>query len=370
MAGPGIRYWEMANALSEKGHATAILSRYAEHGFNPDSLSFAGRASLLNLLMWILWADIVIMPGRPLSLLISVLLRKHIIVDQYDPVIFEFLEKKAVSEYQRVKRQIMLILWRLRQKLLLRFGKEFLVANDKQKDLLIGQLCISGHAHKLNNIRILPFGLPDESPVKKKRVLRGDKIKDTDFLLVWGGGIWDWFDPYTLLNALAKIKATRDDIKAYFPGINPPSPDSKKMSVVEFFLKEAKRLELLDSSVFVNNEWTPYEERADYLLEADAGVSLHNDSMETRFSFRTRILDYLWAGLPVIASEGDSWADIIEKRNLGIAVPCGNSDELARAIIRMADNKEFRDACRQQSIAVREEYKWSKLAEDVLTIDL
>ena len=39
----------------------------------------------------------------------------------------------------------------------------------------------------------------------------------------------------------------------------------------------------------------PYDERADYLLDADVGVSTHFPHIETEFSFRTRILDYLWA---------------------------------------------------------------------------
>jgi hypothetical protein len=39
------------------------------------------------------------------------------------------------------------------------------------------------------------------------------------------------------------------------------------------------------------------------LREADIGVSLHREDVETRYSFRTRVLDYLWAGLPIITTE-------------------------------------------------------------------
>ncbi len=54
----------------------------------------------------------------------------------------------------------------------------------------------------------------------------------------------------------------------------------------------------LGTSVFFNPDWVAYEDRGDYLLEADAGVSTHFAHIETEFAFRTRILDYLWAGLP------------------------------------------------------------------------
>src|SRR5664280_3299763 len=47
---------------------------------------------------------------------------------------------------------------------------------------------------------------------------------------------------------------------------------------------------------------SPYTERSDHLLDADVGVSTHFDHVETEFSFRTRILDYLWTGLPIVAT--------------------------------------------------------------------
>jgi hypothetical protein len=35
------------------------------------------------------------------------------------------------------------------------------------------------------------------------------------------------------------------------------------------------------------------------------GVSAHPAHLETRFAFRTRMLDYLWAGLPIVSTEGE-----------------------------------------------------------------
>ena len=363
MAGPGIRAWELAQAFTRAGHNVAVLSRHLEPDFSSNNLAFVGTASFHSLCTWIRWSDCVIQAGRPVSILLSVLFRKKILFDQYDPVIFEFLEKRTGSISQRLGKKTMLLLWRLRQRIILRFGAGFFVANEKQKDLLIGQMTILGHTKKLGSVTVLPFGLPGAKPVKDRSVLRGTKIKETDFLLVWGGGIWDWFDPFTLLQALSKIKSQRDDIKVYFPGLKPPSPDSQKMAVVDRFLGEAGQLGLLDKTVFVNLEWTPYGSRADYLLEADAGISLHRDSMETRFAFRTRMLDYLWAGLPIIASKGDSWADVIDQCGLGTTVSPGDVEGLEKALLAMADDVMFRKRCRERIKAIADEYAWDALAE-------
>ena len=75
----------------------------------------------------------------------------------------------------------------------------------------------------------------------------------------------------------------------------------------------ADELGLTGTHVFFNEDWVEYDDRQNYLLESDVGVSTHLDHVETAFSFRTRILDYLWAGLPVVSTAGDALADIIER---------------------------------------------------------
>ena len=363
MAGPGIRYWELARALERKGHQVVILAKHVERGLSAGHLTFLGKTSFLNLLRWVLRSDCVIQPGRPIPILIAFLFRKKLIFDQYDPVIFEFLERQGNSFFEKVQQALLVLLWRVRQRIILRFGDGFLVANDRQKDFLIGQMALLGYRGKFDLVTVLPFGLPDAKPAKTQSLLRGTKIHNTDFLLVWGGGIWGWFDPLTLLRALSKIQRQRSDIKAYFPGVTPPNPDSRKMTVADEFLAEARTLGLLDTTVFVNTDWMPYERRADYLLEADAGISLHHDTLETRFAFRTRILDYLWAGLPVIATKGDCWEDVIEKQEIGITVTAGDVDAVVAAIMRMADDRAFREKCRKQATVVAADYGWKRLTE-------
>ena len=54
MAGPGIRYWELAHELSNKGHQSAILSRHIQKGFTSNQLIYLGNTSILNLIKWVL----------------------------------------------------------------------------------------------------------------------------------------------------------------------------------------------------------------------------------------------------------------------------------------------------------------------------
>jgi hypothetical protein len=76
----------------------------------------------------------------------------------------------------------------------------------------------------------------------------------------------------------------------------------------------------------------PYASRADFLLDADVAVSAHLDHLETRYSFRSRVLDYLWAKLPMVLTGGDVLADEVAKAGLGMAVGAGDETGMEEAL--------------------------------------
>ena len=91
------------------------------------------------------------------------------------------------------------------------------------------------------------------------------------------------------------------------------------MTAVEEAQKLSDSLGLTGRHVFFN-DWVPYEERGDYLLESDLGVCTHRAHLETRFSFRTRLLDCVWAGLPVACTAGDEMGDLVGAAGMGKAI--------------------------------------------------
>ena len=102
----------------------------------------------------------------------------------------------------------------------------------------------------------------------------------------------------------------------------------------------------------------PYEERANYLLEADIGVSFHRDHLETRFSFRGRFLDYLWASLPIIATEGDVLSDLVSTQGLGRVVKAGDEEHVAAAILDMVNVPDLRARHAPQFERVATNFRW------------
>jgi glycosyltransferase involved in cell wall biosynthesis len=120
----------------------------------------------------------------------------------------------------------------------------------------------------------------------------------------------------------------------------------------------ARRLDVYERFVFFNFGWVPYAERANYLLEADLGISAHFDSVETRFAFRTRLLDYLWAGLPIVTTRGDVLAELVEERQLGHTVAEGDVDGWVRAVEGLLDDERERESAARNIAETRGDYEW------------
>ena len=123
----------------------------------------------------------------------------------------------------------------------------------------------------------------------------------------------------------------------------------------------ARDLGLTGSHVFFNEGWVPYDERADYLLDADLGVSTHFQHEETAFSFRTRILDYLWASLPIVATDGDTFGTLIRAHGLGRVVPAQDVDALAGALEEMLYDEAAAGEVRANVRAFAAGYLWSQV---------
>ena len=122
----------------------------------------------------------------------------------------------------------------------------------------------------------------------------------------------------------------------------------------------AAELGVLDRNVFFNEGWIDYRHRASVLLDADIGVSTHRDHIETAYAFRTRILDYVWTGLPIVSSAGDAFADLVERRGLGLVVDPGDVGALASALGRLLDDPALAEGCRRNVEALRPELEWAR----------
>lgn len=366
MAGPAVRYWEFAKELS-KNHEV-ILKTPNIPDIRPDGFTFLQGDEIPP------HTDIIITQEISHTLAIQARRRKiKIILDAYDPQPLEYLEIFKESD---------MVIRNHRQNLIVntinfsfQMADAVICASQKQKDLWMGVLMAMKrltplHYDQDSSLRhfmgLVPFGLNEKPPQRCGPGLREKfNLADSDKVLLWGGGIWNWFDPLTLIEALRELCKTRSDIKLIFMGVKHPNMAVPEMNMAAEALSLAKKYHLLERNVFFNFGWVPYEQRQNYLLEADIGISTHFEHLETQYAFRTRMLDYIWAGLPIVATQGDAFADLIQKETLGITVPPCDSQALAEAIEAIVDNPALAKQMRENQARIRPRYHWNEVVKPI-----
>lgn len=373
MAGPAIRAWEIAHALAAEHEVVlAAMGECTISSPTVDCRSVNGP----RLKVLVDDCDVLIFQGF--------LLRDHpwvadtsavLVADMYDPVHLEVLEQerhRPRNEREAIQRDSVDTV-----NAQLRRADFFLCASPKQRDFWLGHLASLGRVGPATYdgdedlerlVAVVPFGIPTAVPEHTRPVLKGvvPGIGADDKVILWGGGIYNWFDPLTLLRAVDRVRQERPDVRLYFLGTKHPNPAVPAMRMATQTRELAAELGLTDTHVFFNEDWVAYGDRQNYLLEADIGVSCHYRHVETAFSFRTRILDYLWAGLPIVTTEGDAFGDLVTAHDLGAAVPAEDADALAAALLRLLDDEQRAAACRARVAQVAPDYVWGRALEPLV----
>jgi hypothetical protein len=184
--------------------------------------------------------------------------------------------------------------------------------------------------------------------------------------VLWGGGIYNWFDPLTLIEAVDLLRRDVPEVRLFFLGLKHPNPHVPEMRMAVAARALAERLGITGTHVFFNEDWVAYDDRQNFLLEADVGVSTHLDHVETAFSFRTRILDYLWCSLPIVTTRGDALAALVEAEGLGRTVPAGDVAALAEALRVLLTDPAEAARCRAAVAEVAPRYRWAVVLQPLV----
>lgn len=376
MAGPALRAWKIAEALSAQNDVRLVTWNQASR---PSSAFDVHRVRLGNereMRKHEQWAEVIVFQGHAIHHFESIRdSEKIMVVDLYDPMHLEQLEQGREWGTPAWRVQVASANDVLNEQLLR--GDFFICASERQRLFWLGQLAGLGRVNpdtylgdpNLERlIDIVPFGLDEEIPIQTHRPIREgiDAIGPDDKVIIWAGGIYNWFDTKTLVRAVARVAEKHDDVRLFFMGVAHPNPDVPEMAIVSQTKELAAELGLSGKHVFFNEQWVALDDRHNYLLDADLGVSTHFNHVETTFSFRTRILDYLWAGMPIVSTEGDSFGDLVRRDGLGAAVVAEDVDQLAEALERYLYDEASIASARTAVAAARDSFTWTRTLEPLL----
>ncbi len=351
-AGIGIRYLEMARRLPAWGFEVVLVSPWRSD--RPPELPNGtvevrrfGAAPLPELLRG---CDAAVVQGQLANDVLHEAPDLPVAVDLYDPFLVENLthiDTLGLDPYRNDHRSWVHQLSR---------GDFFLCSSPEQRAYYLGFLTALGRVnpHRYRDdptlsglIAQVPFGVPDRLP--PHRPLLPPRTPGERRLLF--GGLYDWYDPSPLLSAFAALpdRHARLLFVRQPPGAGAPQ---RRLAEVEAHSRsEDPRVGFLD--------WTPFERRYDLLRDVDAMTACHDPGLETDLSLRTRFIDALAVGCPVLTTEGGAVGRLLRERDAGLVLPCGDVDAMRSGLAELVEGgpEVLARAARGRELA-RRHYSW------------
>jgi GT2 family glycosyltransferase len=372
LAGPGMRYLEMARAVSEELDVTLAVP--AETSLEIPGLRLVryweDRPGSLQVLVEN--SDVVLVSGYMVEKFpFLAYTRARLVVDLYDPFVLENLHyylREPVQAQEQLNEHAVAITNRL-----VEIGDFFICGNERQRDYWMGVLTANGRANPRNFIQdptlyklidIVGIGFPSREP-QGRPLFRGfhPQLPAEARIVLWGGGIWNWLDPLTLIQAWPQVYARHPDARLVFLGTRHPNPLVPRHEMAEKAERLAEEVGEKDRSILFF-EWLSYEDREALLCESDVGVTLHPIHVETRYSLRTRVLDYLWARLPVLITDGDVTSEWVREYGIGAVVPPFDVEAVARGLGEILDRPKAAWAPAFEPL--RASLEWSQVVQPLL----
>lgn len=360
MAGIGIRYFELARRLAERGLDIRLVSP-AE----PGEMEIPGvevrrfeRGKLAEILDG---CDAAVAQGQLANDVVLELPRLPVAIDLYDPWLVEnmsYAETLGLDPYRNDHATWVLQMSR---------GDFFLCSSEEQRTFYLGFLAALGRVNpeRLERdpdlqtlIAPVPFGVPDELPPHRP-VLPAREPGERRILF---GGLYDWYDPWTLLDALGRLEV---------PGwtlllIRNPNAEGTPQRLLGEVETRCRQLGWWGSRV-QTLDWVPAERRYDLLRDVDLLVAPHRPSLETRLSLRTRFLDALAAGCPVITSEGGTMSRLLREHRAGWVAPPGDAEALAGLLREvLTADEDILSERRQGARELLRAFTWDRALEPLL----
>jgi glycosyltransferase involved in cell wall biosynthesis len=368
VSSPGIRATAMANVLAKHVPGATITLAGPNEGVElPSHAPYAYvRWHARNVLQLIWRHDIVVSGGLPPHAAALFPFRRFV-VDLFTQYAMEWMEVGR-QQHRGYKFHAWVQRTRTILAMQLTLADFILCCNERQRDSYIGMMeslgLVTPRAYDADStlrryIDVAAHGIRPEPPVRARRVLRGvhPGFKETDRIIVWNGGIIQWYDPATLIEALRRLG--RDDVKLLFLGA--AYPGIKELGQGVRF-QDAKAMAAtngqLNRTIFFEEGWVSHETAKEYVLEADISVCSYFDNLETRYSHRTRFVDLIWAQLPFICTHGDVLAEEVVRNGWGLVVPEEDPGALTDAIAKLLDDREFHARCRANLAAASASLQW------------
>ncbi len=226
-----------------------------------------------------------------------------------------------------------------------------------QKHALIGQLGMLGRLVARNDgydfVSAIPNSIDDDELQTLERIERRLRRPNERFVLLASGGFNTWFDPDLLYDALELVMVEAAQVRFVCTGGAIEGHHTESYARFEERVLRSpfrERFELAG--------WIKSSELPTYYACADAAILVDRFGYEGVLGARTRMLDWLAAGLPIVSTRLSEISLELEAAGIAVTAPCGDTLGLRDAIRRLlTDPKEALERSQRGRRFVREHYR-------------
>lgn len=341
--GGGLRCWGLAKGLKANNTNLDITVAYHE-SYRKDN--FTKNYEDIELATWThgniaqLIADydtvLVSYCMGELSVEVAKSIRpdQQLILDCYVPIYVEVSARESQDiegEYRAFEMDVEK--WRN----VLKRGDIFLCANNAQKSFYQGVLAAVGRINPVtyseDMIMVVPYGVYRDEPVAVDRPIT--KLLPSNqkgvLKILWFGGIYPWFDVRNLADAVKEVNKTQPAKLIVVGAKNPFNKHPDFIARYEEFIEYVSTKEM--KQYVIVQDWIDFNDRANWYLDADAVVVFNKEGEENKLAWRTRLVDFMWADLPVLTNGGDPLGEIMLERQAAVKMNSLEAKDIASSII-------------------------------------
>lgn len=377
--GGGLRCWGLAMGLRANNTDLDITVAY-EDSYKKES--FTANYQGINIATWTIHSvtdlistfDTIIVSYcmGDLSGIVSknVTPQQQLILDCYVPIYVEVSARESENireEYDAFVSDVS------KWSTVLQRGDIYLCASEEQKKFYKGVLAAVGRVNPVtygdDTILIVPYGVYRENPTQRNHPIQkmlGEK-KDTVFKILWFGGIYPWFDIRALADAVKDLNAYTQAKLIVVGAKNPFNKHPDFIARYDQFVNHVKNSKLEDY-VFIQ-EWVDFNDRADWYMDADIVVVFNKIGEENKLAWRTRLVDFMWADLPVLTNGGDPLGEQMIEGGAAIRVANTSKTELVKTMRFVSENQDTLSGIKNNMHKLKSKYYWdivtSGLAEAI-----
>jgi glycosyltransferase involved in cell wall biosynthesis len=351
------RTWQFVEPLLACGHQVCLIASHRENQLDvvqrvSPSLSYH-RLNFMKL-SWLKQSNAIsdrFQPDAILSIMLNHGLRatrlsrkKPLWIDLYGDRVAEGQVYSKVRNSNRGQKILFEYL-----DIILRNADVYSTCSTPQKFEVVGHL---GMARRLTSETIgydfvqaiLPGAPSKQMQIRDMINLRGEKLPDDAFIVLWCGGYNVWTDVEVLFRGLSAAMEKDSRIHYVSAGAGVAMQNNTSYE---------RLLEMITNSPHKDRfhmlGWQPSTAIPGLYQQADIGINLDAFHYETMLGTRTRLVEMMHYGLPVVTTLGCELSHIIRDQELGLTFQIGDTQTFSQQILALAADKSLHNRLAQRA---------------------